>query len=160
MKYERIKEPIYIIGVDIRTTNDDLACYKDIPPLWQKVMSEKLLDKIPNKISDEVYGVYTEFEHEGIDNSGEYTFLIGAPVSTLEDIPEGFVGVIIPPSEYQVFPVEPANPEMVGKTWHKIWEHPFEKIKTYVLEFERYRPDGKIDICIGVTDENGSSGCC
>ena len=39
--------------------------------------------------------------------------------------------------------------DLVGEAWRRIWEHA-ELDKAYLADYERYRPDGTIEICIGL----------
>lgn len=149
-KYTEISEPIKIIGIQIKTTNDNCVAFKEIPLHWEKFFSEAVLDKIPNKTSKEIYGVYTNFENEGKNNEGEYSFTIGAPVNSLDVIPDGFESVVIPNSSYQVFSSENGQPEKIGEKWQEIWKHDFQRTRTHFLEFEKYSENNDIDIFIGV----------
>src|SRR5690554_4797675 len=78
-----------IIGISTETTNANEQSLKDVEELWGKFWGENISDKIPNKESDEFYAVYTDYES---DYTGKYTLIIGFPVTTLDNIPDGFVG--------------------------------------------------------------------
>ncbi|MFC1659819.1 GyrI-like domain-containing protein [Pseudomonadota bacterium] len=147
MKYTKQTKPIKIVGIKMRTDNN--KAFEEIPPHWQRFFSEGISDKILNKISKDIYGVYTDFENEGKNNEGIYSFIVGMEVEDFDNIPDGLDAVIIPESTYQVFSVG-NKPEQVGKKWQEIWEYDFEKPKTFLLEFEKYYEDGNIDIFIGV----------
>ena len=147
MKYINQTKALKIIGLKTKTGGE--KAFQDIPPHWQKFFSEKIIDKIPNKISKDIYGIYTDFENEGKNNKGIYSFIIGAEVFDFKNIPEGLDKVIIPKSEYEVFSGG-NNPEQIGEKWREIWEYNFKKQKTYILEYEKYYEDGNIDIFIGV----------
>ncbi len=147
MKYTNQTIPIKIVGIKMRTDNNKAS--EEIPPHWQKFFSEGIADKIPNKISKTIYGIYTDFENEGEDNKGIYSFIIGVEVKNFDNVPDGLDFVIIPKSAYQVFPVG-NNPEQIGEKWQEIWKHDFEKPRIFLAEFEKYYEDGNIDIFIGV----------
>ncbi|SPZ84683.1 Uncharacterised protein [Sphingobacterium multivorum] len=51
-----------IIGLAIRTSNQNGQAAKDIPELWARFFKEDVLSRIPNKISNELYCIYTEYE--------------------------------------------------------------------------------------------------
>ena len=78
-----------LIGISIRTTNQDNHAAKDIGMLWSQFFEQAILDKIPNKISSDIYAVYTNYKSNFTE---EYTVIIGVPVSTLKDVPEGMFG--------------------------------------------------------------------
>ena len=44
-------EQFYLIGISVRTSNENGQAMTDIPALWNKFMSENWIEKIPNKIS-------------------------------------------------------------------------------------------------------------
>lgn len=46
------------MGIGVRTTNENGQSAKDIGALWNKFMSEGILDKIPNKIDNTIYSIY------------------------------------------------------------------------------------------------------
>jgi predicted transcriptional regulator YdeE len=109
-----------IIGVSIRTTNKNGKSAKDIEALWGKFWGEEIQNQIPNKVSDEIYAVYTDYE---TDFTGAYTAIVGLPVSSLENIPKGFVGMTIETAAYQKFVSKGKMPEAVFNTWLEIWEN-------------------------------------
>lgn len=147
MKYIEQTKPIKILGIKIKTDNEK-GC-EEIVPQWEKFFSEGILDKIPNKISKEMYGIYTDFEHEGLNNNGTYSFIIGVEVADFNNLPQGLDAIIIPTSTYQVF-ASGDKPNQIGEKWREIWQYDFEKPRTFVTEFEKYYEDGNIDIFIGV----------
>jgi len=147
--------PINIIGIELKTTNDNGIAFKEIPPFWQKFYQENIIGKISNKLSNDVYAIYTNFENEGINNKGIYSLIIGCPVSDLNNVPENLVSFVIPPSDYAVFDVEKGKPDKVGEKWQEIWklseeDKDFDKKRSYIAEFEHYKSSGEINIYIGL----------
>ena len=57
-------EPFKIIGISVRTTNENGQAMKDIPFLWNKFFEENIKDKIPNRLTDDLYCVYTHYEKD------------------------------------------------------------------------------------------------
>jgi hypothetical protein len=47
-----------MIGISTETTNESMI---DIETLWGKFWGENSADKIPNKASDKIYAVYTDY---------------------------------------------------------------------------------------------------
>jgi len=88
MNHQQI-EPFNIIGISVRTTNENGQAVKDIPALWNRFMSEGIANKIPNKTSESIYCIYTEYEK---DHTKPYTTIIGCRVDQVENIPAGMVG--------------------------------------------------------------------
>jgi len=107
-------QKFYVIGISIRTTNENGQSAKDIEALWGKLWGEEIQKQIPNKISDEIYAVYTDYE---TDFTGHYTTIVGLPVSSLENIPKGFVGITTETAVYQKFVSKGKMPEAVFITW-------------------------------------------
>ena len=52
-------QKFYVIGISTRTTNENGQSAKDIEALWGKCWGEENQTPIPNKMSDEIYAVYT-----------------------------------------------------------------------------------------------------
>lgn len=110
----------YVIGISIRTTNANGQSAKDIETLWGKFWGEEIQKKIPNKVSDDIYAVYTDYE---TDYTGAYTAIVGLRVNSLENIPAGFVGLTLEKDVYQKFVSKGKMPEAVFNTWLEIWQN-------------------------------------
>ena len=122
------------------------------------VLSNGNYEKNTWKLSSDVYAVSTNFGNEGENNKGIYSLIIGCPVSSLDNILEGFVYTVIPESIYNIFKSETGKPDKIGGTWQKIWEMSeedidFDQKRTYLSEFEQYQSSGEISIYIGIRDE-------
>ncbi len=139
-----------IIGISVRTNNS--VGGKDIGNLWGKFMGEGIFEKIPNKTSYDIYGIYTDYES---DHTGDYTAIVGCHVSSLADIPKGMIGITIPESNYEIFTAKGKMPECVYGEWVGIWNNK-EIERTYVADFEVYGTksqnpaDAEVDIFISV----------
>lgn len=105
-----------IIGISTVTTNESMI---DIENLWGKFWGENIADKIPNKVGDEFYAVYTDYES---DYTGKHTLIIGFPVTTLDNIPDGFVGREILVGKAEKYISKGKMPEAIIKTWTEIWQ--------------------------------------
>ena len=117
MKNQNIQK-FNVIGISTRTTNNNGQAAKDIEKLWEKFWGQNIQEQIPNKVSDEIYAVYTDYE---TDFTGYYTTIIGLPVSSLANIPEGFIGLTIETDNYQKFVSKGKMPDAVVNTWLEIW---------------------------------------
>lgn len=147
MHLEPLAQAIHVVGIELRTTN--LEAMQTIPPHWQRFSAEGVLGHIKGRLSDEVYAVYTHFENAGSNNQGLYSLVIGTAVPASAGVPPGMVRVVVPASKRAVFAVEPGRHDLVGPTWMEIWGRT-DLAKTYIAEFERYSPDGTIQISIGL----------
>lgn len=110
----------YIIGISIRTINANGQSAIDIELLWQKFWREEIQNQIPNKISDDIYAVYTDYE---TDFTGGYITIIGLPVNSLDEIPKDMVGLTIETTSYHKIVSKGKMPEAIGNTWLEIWSN-------------------------------------
>lgn len=124
-------EKFKVIGISTRTTNENGQSAKDIEALWSKFWGEEILNQIPNKLNDEIYAVYTDYES---DFTRPYTTIVGASVSSLENIPQGFVGITIEKASYRKFVSRGKMPEAVVNTWMEIWQNK-ELSRSYKADF-------------------------
>ena len=119
MNFEVVQnEPIHIVGVKHRTTNENKKAMQEIPVFWSKFIEEKTIDLIPNKTGSELYALYTNFED---GRSGAYDIIIGSKVSSLEDIPDGLVGITIPGGTYAKVVAKGALAPALLEAWQGIW---------------------------------------
>ncbi len=151
MNSEKIN-PFSVIGISVRTTNENGQSGKDIPVLWGKFMSEGILEKIPNKISSDIYCMYTEYEN---DHTKPYTTILGCKVSSLDTIPDGLIGKTIEGGSYiKRSPKGNIMKGLIFEEWLKIWSSDIPRI--YSADFEIYGEkaqnpeDAEVDIFIAV----------
>src|SRR5690349_24486132 len=122
MNSSNITKPgFYIAGISVRTTNENMQAMKDIGELWGRFMGGDIGSKIPNKVSEDVYCMYTDYES---DVNGPYTTILGYQVGSLDNLPDGIQGKQVPEAKYQVFPAKGKLPDIVVDTWKKIWGSP------------------------------------
>src|SRR5665647_1210869 len=124
-----------IIGISVKTTNKDGQSTQDIGKLWQQFYMGNLFDKIPNKLSNDIYSIYTDYKSDFTD---EYTTIIGVQVSCLENIPAGLIGRQFPSDNFVKYTAKGLMPEAVAKTWTTIWERDKELNRKYTYDFEVY----------------------
>jgi predicted transcriptional regulator YdeE len=127
-------EKFYVIGISIRTTNENGKAGIAIPELWNKFMSENLIEKIPNKIDNTIYCIYTEYEK---DYTKPYTTILGCKVSSIENIPNKMVAKTFENENYRKF-IAKGNilQGMVFGEWTKIWNTEIDR--KYSTDFEVY----------------------
>ena len=146
-----------IIGIEIRTTNQNGQAMKDIGGLWHRFFSENIISKIPKTVNSNVYAIYTDYES---DYTGEYTTLLGLEVSSLDEIPSGLVGREFPKQNFKRFLAKGAMPQAVAEAWQKIWEQDKELNRLYQYDYELYTEKSQqgdlseVEIFIGVKDSN------
>jgi predicted transcriptional regulator YdeE len=126
-------EEFKVIGISVRTTNQNRQSQNDIGNLWGKFIEQNLIGKIPNKNSLDIYCIYTNYES---DFNGLYTAILGCKVNSFDNIPEGFISWTIPKTKYQVYKSTGKLPDSVLKTWTNIWQS--DTGRKYVADFDVY----------------------
>jgi len=144
--------PVTIAGIFVRTINQNQQAAVDIALLWQRFFTENVAAKLPNRISDDMYCVYTEFDG---DFTQPYTTLIGFPVEGHHEIPEGMKSVQIEGGQYYKSTVKGRLSDgIVINEWNKIWQSDMHR--TYKTDFELYPARSvnldyaEIDIFVGL----------
>lgn len=129
-----IIQPLHIIGISCRTTNENGQSADDIPALWQRFMAEQIADMIPDKISPDIYCLYTDYER---DHTRPYTTIIGCRVNNLDAIPKGLTGLTIEGGDYNLETVKGNISEgLVFNAWVKIWNSGMAR--AFRTDFEVY----------------------
>lgn len=151
MENHRI-EPFNLIGIAVRTTNENEQAQKDLTLLWQRFMDENIREKVPNIVDETVYCVYTDFES---DHTAPYTAIIGYKVSTLDEIPEGMREEEVSGGAFKKFTATGKYADhFIGDTWRRIWKTDLPR--TYQHDIEVYGEQSKdpenatVDIFVGV----------
>ncbi|WP_027418289.1 GyrI-like domain-containing protein [Crocinitomix catalasitica] len=141
-----------IIGIAVRTTNENAQAATDIGMLWEQLMAQNIVEQIPNKVSNAIYSVYTDYES---DYTKPYTVILGCEVTDLTEMPEGMVSLTIAEANAAMFTVEgKLSDNIVYKGWENIWSMDLDRI--YVADYEVYderttNPDqAEVDIFIGI----------
>jgi predicted transcriptional regulator YdeE len=133
---QTIKEKIakkHILGIALRTSNEKGRAEKEIPAHWNRFFADGIADKIPNKLNNTIFSLYTDYEG---DFTKPYSCIIGYEVPDLNNVPEGLTGKVIPEAEYAFFPATGKFPESVVATWQKVWTSPIKR--AYTIDFEVY----------------------
>ena len=126
----------YLIGWENRTNNKlEMAGNGVISKMWERVFKESLREKITNPVSEEMYGVYSNYAS---DENGDYDYFVGYKVKDLNHIPQGLMGKKILAGPYEKFetkkgPVYQVVPEM----WLNIWKELSGK-RAFKTDFEIY----------------------
>lgn len=142
-----------VIGIAIETTNKNGQSGQDMGVIWGRFFSEEIGRKIPNKINDDIYAIYTNFE---TDYTGKHTAIIGYKVSSLADIPNGLTGISMQGGTYQKMVAKGMMPDAVITMWKEIWEKGETLNRSYQADFEIHGAksqngaNSEVDIFIGV----------
>lgn len=124
-----------IIGLEIRTNNSEGRGPQEIGALWSRYTLENLLDKIPNALDKDLVSLYTDYAS---DFTGDYTYVLGLQVSSLDEIPEGMIGRTFPPANFEIFQAHGELPTSVYLTWQEIWKKDAELNRAYLYDFEKF----------------------
>lgn len=145
-----------IIGITVKTSNKDvIKLQTDMQNLWNRFIAENIKDKIPHKIDDNIYCVYTDYEG---DHTMPYVALLGYRVNSLEVIPTGLTAKSFNQGIYNKYTAK-GNlfHGIVFEKWQSIWQLNNVK-RTYIADFEIYgtkaqNPENaEVDIFIGVSN--------
>lgn len=149
-----------VVGI-MASTNNAKEAGQDaiIGKQWQAFIRGNLLERIPDRLDQEVLAVYTDYTS---DANGQYSFILGARVRPVinPSVPEGMVVKTIPAGRYAVFTSERGPVAKVTvDTWKQIWSY-YQTLsngtRVYLADFEVYDQraadpnNAQVDIYIGV----------
>lgn len=135
MKYEIVElEEKKVVGVKIKTTNQNGKSIEDIGMTWQKLFADGIYEKIQNKVNNKTIGLYTEYEG---DYTKPYTFVAGVEVSEELENNKEIVTKIIPKGKYAKFIITGDVQNSVGQAWQEIWSMDLKR--KYNCDFEEYQ---------------------
>lgn len=129
------KENFKLIGLklDHKTTNENNQSNTDCGNLWQKFEKEKIFDLIPNKLSNEIYAVYFDYEK---DETKPFSYFIGCKVDKNAETPKELKELVIPSQNYSKFVAKGVMTGCVTDTWKKIWDSSLNR--KFGFDFEVY----------------------
>ena len=142
-----------LIGIKLphKTLNKNNQAAIDCGGLWQRFLTEEIMAKIPNKISNEIFAVYFDFKS---DHTEEFAYFIGCKVETNTNVPENLDALSIPQQQYKKVIAKGKVPECIGKAWSNIWDSNIPR--NYGYDFEIYDErssnwdDAEIDIFLSI----------
>ena len=107
-----------------------------IPPLWQNN-----LDKLPQ--GHYCYGIYFNYV---ANYQADYDFAIASEVVLETNIP------VIEIEDLSFYEIFRCNVDEIYQTWQLIWEKEQQGLlkRAYSVDFEKYHPDGLVEIYIAV----------
>lgn len=126
-----------IKGIRTNNFNDEQVMQK-IQTMWEEAYRNLKQDQ------KSIYGVYYDYES---DYKGDYSLSVGIE----EGGGESFIE--IPDHEkYEIFKVDTTDENGIIKTWSKIWEleEAGQLKRAYSFDFEKYSPNGEVDIYIAI----------
>ena len=147
-----------VVGIEARTSNaKEMSPDGVIGKQWARFMQDNLATRIQNKADSSILALYSDYAS---DKDGEYTFLIGARVTSAKDVPAGMVAKEVPAGRYAIFTSNKGPvAKVVVETWRQIWAVPKSSPggdRTYKTDFEVYDEcaanpqDAQVDVHIGI----------
>lgn len=143
-----------LIGIKLprKTTNKNGQSGIDCGALWQKFQQEGIPEKIPGRLSDEIYAVY--FGYEG-DHTAPFSYFIGCKVTPGTPVPEGLDSIGIPAQDYNKITAKGKMPDCIANAWKDIWGLDMKRACTYDFEIYDSRSNdwdnAEIDIFVSAT---------
>jgi len=141
-----------IIGISIRTTNEQNLAATQIAELWGRFMAENTLDAIPGKIDQTIYSLYTDYEG---DHSKPYTAILGCKVRDLNSVPEGMIGKTVSGGDYHKTTAKgDLTKGLIVNEWQTIWKQNWDR--AYTADFEVFGEkaqnpnDAEVDFLVAV----------
>ena len=140
-----------VVGIETRTSNArEMTIDGSIPKMWGRLMGEGLLSKIPNRVGSEVIALYTDYRS---DKDGEYTYVLGAKVSSAGQLPPGLTARKVPAGNYSVFTAQgKLTPDAVVSLWRQVWalETSHRISRSYRTDYEVHHGSPQSDTTVEV----------
>lgn len=135
-----------VVGISIVTDSQKAA--EDINALWERFFRESIGQFVPNKVNDNIYAVYSNFEG---DHEKPYCLTIGYRVSG-EETPDNMSRVNVIDQSYAVMSAAGEQPKALIETWQAIWSGDLPR--SFKTDFELYGPrffeDGVNEVLIHI----------
>jgi predicted transcriptional regulator YdeE len=159
--HESIEAPFYVAGWVVRTCNaDELDGKGKIGALWQRTMQQNLIAQIPHRGDGDLMVVYS---HYASDENGDYDYLLGARVSSVENLPAGMTWRRVEPGAYAVILTEKGPmPGVLQAAWARIWKMSPAELggkRAFHTDYEVYdersanRQSAQVEIHVGVVPQ-------
>ncbi len=126
---------VYLIGISLpyKTTHKNNQSSKDCSMLWEKFENEKIQQKIPYKLSNELFAVYHDYEKT---DGNHFLYFVGCEVALGTPVPEGMTSLKLPSGHYQKFVTEGPIPDCMAQVWEEISSAELER--EFSADFEVY----------------------
>ncbi len=150
-----------VCGISVVTENARAA--EDINALWEQFFKESVGQRVPDKVDDIIYAVYSDYEG---DHEAPYRVTIGYRTSNKDPHPHPLPQrkgdnsatssdlhyVKCKEGEYAVMSAAGEQPKALIETWKAIWSSDLER--SFQTDFELYGPrffeDGVHEVLVHV----------
>lgn len=139
------------LALENKTSNENGQSSVDCGNLWQKFEKENYFERIPGKLSSDIYAVYHSYEG---DYKRPFSYFIGCLVQSDIMLNDGLDSLTVPDGKYQIFRANGKMPDCIARTWEHIWTSDISR--AYHTDFEIYgeksrnRSNAEVDIFISV----------
>lgn len=126
---------IQLVGISLKskTTNKNRQSNIDCGNLWQKFEKEGIADKIENKLSDDIFAIYHNYEG---DHTEPFSYFIGCEVADGTKVPDNLESLIIPKGMFNKKVAKGKMPDCIVNAWKEIWQS--DLYRAYNVDFEIY----------------------
>lgn len=133
-------EPVYVAGFQVRTNNGrEMSGSGEIGNLWGRFMQQNLAAQIQDRVGQTLIAVYFDYAS---DEKGDYSYLLGAPVSSVDELPKGITHCRIQPGTYAIVMTEKGDTsQVVPAAWQRIWAMTPKELggrRAFATDFEVY----------------------
>ena len=141
------------LKLDKKTTNEGGQSNIDCGGLWQKFEARDFAGQIPNKLGDEIYAVY--FDYDG-DHTQPFSYFIGCKVDRYAEVPKNMDCLVIPEQNYFKTTAKGQMPNCISSAWKDIWDSKTDRLFTFDFEVYDKRSrdwsDAEVDIFVASTN--------
>ena len=130
-----LREPFRVIGLQVRTSNEEEAKEGRIGALWQRFYAEGVSARIPQPLRPgEVIAVYSGYAS---DETGPFDLLVGAAVPAGTPAPAGLTAQDVPGGRYLAI-LSPRGPipGSVIDAWKQAWSQ--KSRRAFASDYEVY----------------------
>lgn len=152
------EEQFYVAGYQVRTNNaNEMTGQGKIGKLWQRFYQQNLGAQIPDRTDARLIVVYSGYAS---DEKGDYNYLLGAPVSSVDHLPAGMTFKKIVQGRYAVLTTAQGPlVDVLQAGWKKVWTMPPSELggkRAFLTDYEVYDPrsanpqQAQVEIHIGL----------
>jgi len=125
-----------IVGISMQSENKRGKIIEDIEIMKKRFISEKVAEKVQNRVCDDVFLLFTDYGKKGL--LGTYLLTLGYEVTSIDNIPDGFTVKEIPPL-YYVSSVSDKRDDSSFQKWMKLMQKPELYKMNLKANFDVYR---------------------
>lgn len=158
---------LMMMGVEVQLTPGQTVQpgSTNLAQIWRRFLAEQMLSDIPDAVNPQIlHGLYTDYtDHSNpsliqhhrsrspFPNLSSTVLIVATEVSSIDNPPEGMVGLVIPAARYLMF--GPVNGESTARqTWQQVGDYfaaDGAYSRAYTIDFERHE-SGQISVYVAV----------